>query len=150
MYKKQPFKSKTMTILAIALISSIFLLNSTIAGNSDARKMGPYSCTPVGSSVTKCCAVDLETTRTWCTFCNDTTPPSGCLSADPINNEGNDNTIPESPGGGVLNNEEESGESEDTNPKNMGDNVLNDGSSSGSSESGSFDPDKVVGGGFNQ
>ncbi len=49
-----------------------------------------------------------------------------------------------------MNNEEESGESEDTNPKNMGDNVLNDGSSSGSSESGSFDPDKVVGGGFNQ
>ena len=105
--------------------------------------------TPQGSGVTKCCAVDLDTTRTWCTFCNDTTPPSGCLSADPVNNEGSDNTIPNS-GGGVLNNEEESSESENTNPKNMGDNVLNDGSASDSSESGGFDPDKVVGGGFNQ
>ena len=149
MYEKTIFHTKITTILTIVLISSIFLLSSTIAGNSDARKMGPYSCTPQGSGVTKCCAVDLDTTRTWCTFCNDTTPPSGCLSADPVNNEGSDNTIPNS-GGGVLNNEEESSESENTNPKNMGDNVLNDGSASDSSESGGFDPDKVVGGGFNQ
>lgn len=149
MYGKTTIQTKTMTILAIALISSIFLLSSTIAGSSDARNMGTYSCTPQGSGVTKCCAVDLDTAQNWCTFCRDTTPPSGCLPADPVNNKGNDNTIPNT-GGGVLNNEEESNESENTNPKNMGDNVFNDGSSNGSTESGNLDPDKVVGGGFNQ
>ena len=62
-----------------------------------------------------------------------------------------DSTIPgNTGGGGVLSNDEGSNESENTNPKNIGGNVLNDGSSNGSSESGSFDPDKVVGGGFNQ
>jgi hypothetical protein len=49
-----------------------------------------------------------------------------------------------------LSNDEGSSESKNTNPKYIGDHVLNDGSSNGSSESGSFDPDKVVGGGFNQ
>ena len=49
-----------------------------------------------------------------------------------------------------MSNDEGSSESENTNPKNIGDNVLNDGSSNYSSESGGFDPDKVVGGGFNQ
>jgi hypothetical protein len=63
------------------------------------------------------------------------------------NNEGGSD---DSTGGGVLSNDEGSSESENTNPKNLGDNVLNDGSSDGSSESGGFDPDKVVGGGFNQ
>jgi hypothetical protein len=50
------------------------------------RKMGPSTCTkiPDGGTIgqVECCAVDLDTSTTWCTTCAATNPPSNCGPAE--------------------------------------------------------------------
>lgn len=69
-----------ISFLVVALIYSSF---STFEVN--ARNMTPYSCGPrSGGTIgtVECCAVDLDTSATWCTTCDATNPPSNCSEAE--------------------------------------------------------------------
>ncbi len=123
-------------------------------GNTDARKMGTYSCT-YHLDVVRCCAIDLDTMKTWCTYCKNTSPPSGCIPAGEESPKGNKNTNPKN-GGGMRSNDESSnsGGSNTVDPdKIIEGGTFNDGSGSSSSDgsNGGIDSSKINSGTvFNQ
>jgi hypothetical protein len=130
MINKTNLRINKIYVLIVALISTMTLISATTVSNVNAAdKEGPgYSCSHVPGSGTigqvKCCA---KTGDFYCTICDNTTPPSNCQPR----------TIGKD-------------DSKGSDPIIIGDNVFNDGSSDGSSESENVDPDKIVGGGFNQ
>lgn len=148
------YRNRAIPVIVLALISMIVLSTLTI-GNVSARNMGTYSCTPQGNGVTKCCAIDLDTAKTWCTYCNNTSPPSGCIPAGEESPKGGENTNPNS-GGGVLSNDDSSN-TDDSNTvdpdKIITGGTFNDGSGSDNSgdSSGGIDSSKINSGAvFNQ
>lgn len=46
------------------------------------RDIGEYTCDPVVGGKVECCAIDFNTGDTWCTTCDDTSPPSNCSEAE--------------------------------------------------------------------
>ena len=86
MTSKINFRGNTLVAIILVTISFTILVSSVI-GNSDARKMGPYSCKPNNDGsigTTKCCAIDEETMLNWCTTCDNTNPPSNCSEAKQV------------------------------------------------------------------
>jgi hypothetical protein len=71
--------TRTIIVVTIALISTFVFTSALSVSNTDARNMGPQVCKAPKNGVVECCAVDLDTSKTWCTWCNDTDPPSGCI-----------------------------------------------------------------------
>ena len=147
--------SALVVIFTVALISGPAMSLVFALPPSNGFKNASDCSNQLGEGVlrTTCCwkhvteIFSLNTTR--CQTCDNSNGTySNCT--DVFTPRNSDSTNPENTGGGVLSDDEGSSESDNTNPKNMGDNVLNDGSANDSSESGGFDPDKVVGGGFNQ
>ena len=69
MISKNNHQNKIFIVMTLATIS-FMILDSSVIGISDARKMSPYSCKPNNDGPmgpTKCCAVDLDTLINWCT-----------------------------------------------------------------------------------
>ena len=99
-------------------------------GNVDARKMNTatYTSNNDGTIGTvTCCALDQDTMVQWCTTCDNTKPPSNCSEAEQqFHTKGGENANPNS-GGGVLSNDD----------------------SSNQGGSNTVDPDKIIGGTFN-
>jgi len=141
-----------MFIISIALISSVIFISATIVGYSDARKMGTYSCTNIPNSgtigKTKCCAIDLDTAKDWCTICDNTNPPSNCGPAEPQHTKGGDNVNPKDNGGVLSQNDDLSGSKGIDNSKIQEGGTFSD-SNSGSSKG--IDSNKINSGiKFNQ
>ena len=140
------YRNRAIPVIVLVLISMIVLSTLTI-GNVSARNMGTYSCTPQGNGVTKCCAIDLDTAKTWCTYCNNTSPPSGCIPAGEESPKGGENTNPNS-GGGVLSNDDSSNtDDSNTGPKIPGGDFHSNDDSSNTDDSNTVDPDKIITGG---
>ena len=65
--------------MAIAIMSTMIITIPIIIANIDTQNMDTYSCASAGNNVVGYCEVDLDTAKTWCTYCNNNTnPPSGC------------------------------------------------------------------------
>ena len=158
MYTKRPLINNTSALIVIFTVALISGPTSSLVfaepPSNGFKNASDCSNQLVESMLrTTCCwthATEIYSPNTSrCQTCDNRNGTySNCT--DVFTPRNSDSTNPENTGGGVLSNDEGSSESENTNPKNIGDNVFNDGSSNGSSESGGFDPDKVVGGGFNQ
>ena len=55
---------------------------------------------------TKCCAIDLDTAKEWCTVCDNTHPPSNCGPSEPLHTKGGDNVNPKDNGGVLSQNDD--------------------------------------------
>jgi len=148
---KTNFGAKMELIFGMALISTIILISATIVSNVNAADNNPtqgYSCEHIPGSGTigqvYCC--ELLPDGGYCTTCDNTQPPSNCGPREPYGGKEEPNNF--DPNNGAVFHDEGSNDSKNINPKNLGDNVFNDGSSS--SEKNNINPDKIIGGDFNQ
>jgi hypothetical protein len=105
-------KKLPITITAIALISTMIFLNPIFA-TVYARNMGANQCVKLDNGTigqVYCCAKDLDTSKVWCTTCDATNPPSNCGPAKQVDRENGDTANPKD-NGGVLSNNDDSGNS---------------------------------------
>ena len=92
-------------------MSTIIITSPIIIANVDMQNMDTHSRTTAGNNIVGYCAVDLDSAKTWCTYCNNNTnPPSGYIPASEENTNSGENINPNN-GGGVLSNDDSSNSS---------------------------------------
>lgn len=101
------FRFVAFTAAIILIVASVYSLSSPIQVFVEARKVvRDISCYPQDNGKTRCCGDEVDTEsiyqsgtgNTFCTTCDDTSPPSHCTPREKVEREG---TV--KPGTDVLN-----------------------------------------------
>jgi hypothetical protein len=90
---------------------STIIITSPIIIAIGLAKLDTHSRTTAGNNIVGYCAVDLDSAKTWCKYCNNNTnSPSGYIPASEENTNSEENINPNN-GGRVLSNDDSSNSS---------------------------------------